>query len=141
MPPELGTNLVEVRLTPVPLNAKAADSGALAGIGSEVVTSVRLLPPLPFRAKWVSLITEFQWNHHFADIQTKGPFRRFHHLHEFAAEMRGGTQGTKVRDAIDYEVGFGLLGELSQKLEIARSFERIFEYRQHALEKLLGAHP
>ena len=139
MPPELGTRLVEVRLSQVPPNEKAPDSAELAGAGSQVVTSVRLLPPLPFRAKWVSLITEFEWNHHFADIQVRGPFRQFHHRHEFAADVRQGIEGTLIRDVIDYEVGFGLLGKLARRLIILGSLEQAFRYRQNALEELLGA--
>jgi hypothetical protein len=26
-----------------------------------------MIPFLPFRAQWIALITEFEWNHHFAD--------------------------------------------------------------------------
>jgi ligand-binding SRPBCC domain-containing protein len=136
MPPELSTKLVGVRLSLPPPNTTAVEG--LAGAGSEVITSVRLLPPLPFRAEWVSLITEFEWNHHFADIQKKGPFRRFHHRHEFTAEFRQGVQGTKICDVIEYEVGFGWLGELAQKLVIDRTFKQTFLYRQNALEMLFG---
>ncbi len=139
MPPELEMKLVEVHLTPPPSNAKVAESAGLAGVGSEIVTSVRLLPPLPFRANWIALIIEFEWNHHFADIQRKGPFQRFHHRHEFALEVRHAVQGTTMRDVIDYEIGFGLLGELAQKLVIGPNFQRTFTHRQKALEKLLDA--
>jgi len=138
MPPGLGTKLVEVHLIPPPPNGRAADSEGLAGLGSEIVTSVRLLPPLPFRARWIALVTEFEWNHHFADVQKEGPFQRFHHRHEFAEEVRHGVPGTKIRDVIDYDVGFGLLGNLAQKLVIGPSFRRTFMHRQQALEKLLG---
>jgi ligand-binding SRPBCC domain-containing protein len=139
MPPEIGAKLVAAHLTPVPPNGEVANSARLAGAGSEIVTVVRLLPPLPFRAKWVSLITEFEWNHHFADIQVRGPFRQFHHRHEFAADVRQGIEGTLIRDVIDYEVGFGLLGKLARRLIILGSLERAFRYRQNALEELLSA--
>ena len=43
-----------------------------------------------------------------------------------------------VRDLIDYDVGFGWLGELAQKLFVNRQLQRTFEYRHSALEKLLG---
>jgi hypothetical protein len=38
---------------------------------------------------------------------------------------------------IEYDVGFGWLGQLAQKLFISRQLLQSFEYRQHALEKLL----
>jgi ligand-binding SRPBCC domain-containing protein len=65
---------------------------------------------LPVRAQWVTRITEFEWNHHFADVQQKGPFKHWHHRHEFLAETLQGVSGTLVRDLIEYEVGLGLLG-------------------------------
>jgi ligand-binding SRPBCC domain-containing protein len=114
------------------------DAYALAGVGSEIVTSFRLFPFLPFRAQWIALITEFEWNHHFADTQKKGPFKRFQHRHEFSRETRNVATGTAVRDVIEYDPGFGVLGELAQSLFIARSLQQTFQYRQQMLEKLLG---
>jgi ligand-binding SRPBCC domain-containing protein len=142
MPPSTGTELVRVKIVPPPgVAAEAAtvtDRDPLAGVGSEIVTSFRVLSFLPIRAQWIALITEFEWNHHFADMQKKGPFRSFHHRHELLAEARNGVNGTVVRDLIDYEVGLGLLGELAQRFFISHQLQRTFAYRQKALEKLLG---
>ena len=141
MPPETGTDLATLQLVPPPSGppgqSATPDRDSLAGVGSEIVTSFRLLPFLPFRAQWIALITEFEWNHHFADIQKKGPFKRFKHRHEFSAETRNGANGTIVRDAIEYDPGFGVVGNLAQRLFIARTLNRTFEYRQKILEKLL----
>ena len=57
------------------------------------------------------MITEFEWNHHFADIQKKGPFKQFQHRHELSAETQNNVEGTIVRDVIEYDPGFGLLGQ------------------------------
>jgi ligand-binding SRPBCC domain-containing protein len=140
MPPETGTRVNRLKLmSPPHLPAQTpANLEHLAGAGSEIVTSFRVVPFLPFRAQWIALITEFEWNHHFADIQKKGPFKNFHHRHELVAEMRNGKTGTVVRDVIDYEIGFGWLGTLAQKLFIRRQLQRTFEYRQKALTKLLS---
>lgn len=143
MPPQTGTELLRVNLVPPPGvdpgQATIADRQALAGAGSELVTTFRVLPLLPFRAQWIALITEFEWNHHFADVQKRGPFKRFHHRHEFAPETRNGAGGTRVRDLIEYEIGFGFLGTLAQRVFVGRQFRKIFEYRQKALEGLLAA--
>src|SRR5271170_4765979 len=137
MPPETGTRLVELRLVPPPENG-IAHADSLAGIGSEIVTSFRLLPLLPIRARWTALITEFEWNHHFADIQKSGPLRRFHHRHQFEAQARDGAEGTIIRDVIEYELGFGVLGDAVDKLFVARQLRHAFEYRQATVLKLLG---
>jgi ligand-binding SRPBCC domain-containing protein len=142
MPPHTGTKLAELRLVPpptVPAGQQAIpNDDSFAGVGSEIVTSFRLFPFLPFRAQWIALITEFEWNHHFADIQKKGPFKRFEHRHEFSKETRSGATGTMVRDVIKYDAGFGVLGDLAQKFFIAPNLQQTFEYRQKMLEKLLG---
>jgi ligand-binding SRPBCC domain-containing protein len=85
MPPATATRLQEVRLIPPPEHTRS-NPEFLAGVGSEIVTSFRMLPFLPFRAQWIALITEFEWDDHFADVQKTGPFKLFHHRHELAAE-------------------------------------------------------
>jgi ligand-binding SRPBCC domain-containing protein len=142
MPPETGTELSALRLVPPPSGPAGQyailNRDSLAGVGSEIVTSFRLLPFLPFRARWIALVTEFEWNHHFADVQQKGPFKRFQHRHEFSAQTQNGVCGTIVRDVIEYDPGFGVIGDVVQKLFIARTLKRTFEYRQKTLEKLLA---
>jgi ligand-binding SRPBCC domain-containing protein len=143
MPPATRTVLVRLKLVPpagvAAETATMTDRGNLAGAGSEIVTSFRVLPFLPLRSQWIALITEFEWNHHFADVQKKGPFKSFHHRHELLTEARNGVNGTVVRDVIAYEVGVGLLGDLAQYLFIRRYLQRTFAYRQQAVERLLGS--
>jgi ligand-binding SRPBCC domain-containing protein len=138
MPPDSGTELAALRLArPPDSTAPVPNLSSLAGVGSEIVTSFRPVTFLPFRAQWTVLITEFECNHHFADIQKKGLFKQFQHRHEFSVETRNGVSVTTVRDVINYDPGFGLLGNLAQKLFIASSMKRMFEYRQSRLEMLL----
>jgi ligand-binding SRPBCC domain-containing protein len=136
MPPATATRLVELRLISPP--GASAGGPALAGVGSEIVTSFRVSAYLFVRAEWIAEITEFEWNHHFADEQRRGPFKSFHHRHELAAENREGISGTRVRDVIIYDVGFGALGSLADKFFVRRQMEKTFAYRQQALEKLLA---
>jgi ligand-binding SRPBCC domain-containing protein len=141
MPPATRTELTALRLVPpsVPAGIPAIPlRESLAGVGSEIVTTFRPVSFLPLRARWIALITEFEWNRHFADVQKKGPFKRFKHRHEFSVETRNGTIGTAVRDVIEYDAGFGALGKLAQRLFIAPGLRQTFEHRQSMLEKLLG---
>jgi ligand-binding SRPBCC domain-containing protein len=136
MPAAADTRLDHLHLAPPRPDALAHPRAA--GIGSAIVTSFRLFPFLPLRAQWIARITEFEWNHCFADTQQKGPFKRWHHRHEFLADTRNGVTGTRVRDLIEYEVGFGLLGALADLLFVAPQMRRTFALRQQILPRLLS---
>jgi len=144
MPPRIDTKIVRIDRVPPPV-ADGSSSNLAAGVGSVIVTSFRIFPPLPFRAQWIARIVEFEWNHHFADVrdvvrddvQDEGPFRSWHHRHEFIAQTRDGVAGTLVRDTVEYEVGFGVLGRIANQLFVTRHMRRTFLARQRVLESLL----
>jgi len=133
MPTASGTRLDRVNLVS-PLGTARTDA---AGVGTTIATSFRIIPFLPFRARWIARITEFERNHHFADIQDQGPFKSWHHRHEFLSETRQNVQGTLVRDVIDYEVGFGPLGSVANSLFVRRQMKATFDERQAKLPRLL----
>ena len=101
------------------------------------LASFRVFPVLPLRARWIARITEFEWNHYFADVQEKGPFKNWRHRHQFLAETRSGIAGTVVRDVIDYEVGFGFVGAMIDAVFLRRQMQNTFAQRQEVLLKLL----
>jgi ligand-binding SRPBCC domain-containing protein len=140
MPPAIGAKLLRLELNPPPASPAASSTGMppLAGAGSAVVISVQILPFLPIRAPWVARIIEFEWNRHFVDVQEKGPFKSWHHRHQFAAETRNGINGTLVGDVVDYDLGFGPFGAFAQKLFVARQMQQNFTHRQKILESLLS---
>jgi ligand-binding SRPBCC domain-containing protein len=138
MPKASETHLIVLNRVAPPTAPAGIVNDKAAGTGSTIVTSFRMFPFLPFRAKWIARITEFAWNHHFADVQDKGPFKTWRHRHEFAAENRGESVGTFVRDVIDYEVGFGVLGTAANSLFVRRQMEATFTERQQRLPQLLG---
>lgn len=135
MPPASGTKLLHKTIVP-PTQDLSRNSEPVAGVGSEIVTSFRVIPHLPFRRKWIARITDFGWNHHFADVQLEGPFKSFHHRHELRPEARSNRQGTVIRDAIDYEIGLGPLDPIANLL-VSRQLHKTFAYRQSALEAIL----
>jgi ligand-binding SRPBCC domain-containing protein len=138
MPAATGTKLIALNRTPPPTLPSGIASDKAAGVGSTIVTSFRVFPLLPVRAQWIARITEFEWNHHFADVQDQGPFKTWHHRHEFVTQIRDGVAGTLVRDVIDYKVGFGFIGAIANALFIGRQMEKTFAQRQQTLPKLLA---
>jgi ligand-binding SRPBCC domain-containing protein len=137
MPDSSGTELIALNRKPAPPLPPGIPGDKAAGVGSTIVMSFRVFPFLPARARWVARITEFEWNHYFADVQDKGPFKSWHHRHEFRAEAREGIARTLVRDAIDYEVGFGFVGAIANAIFIRRQMHQTFTQRQETLPKLL----
>ena len=137
MPEASGTKLIALNRMPAPTPPDGVAGDRAAGIGSTIITSLRVFPFLPLRAKWIARITAFEWNHYFADVQDKGPFQLWHHRHEFQAETRAGVAGTLDRDVIDYEVGFGFLGTIANAIFVRRQMEGTFAQRQQTLPKLL----
>ena len=136
MPPSTGTRIDARRLVP-PKETASAHTPNLAGVGSEIVASFRVVPFLGIRATWIARITEFEWNRHFADIQVQGPFRVWRHRHELQAATRHGVAGTTVSDKIECQVGFGVIGETALKIVLARQIASTFRYRQGVLPQLL----
>ena len=133
MPPWMQVKLKDVKIVP------PADlpSGNFAGTGSTVGASYRVLPGLPFRTSSVARITAFEFNHYFEDVQEKGPFKSWHHRHEFAQEVRDGVNGTLVIDQVQYDPGLGALGKIGNALFIAPQMQKTFCHRQLALEEIV----
>ena len=138
MPTSSRTSLIALNCVPPTGVPVGFPSEKAAGVGSTIVTSFRVFPLLPLRRRWVARITEFEWNRYFADVQDHGPFKNWHHRHEFASAAREGVGGTLVRDVIEYEVGFGLAGTLANALFVHRQMKSTFAQRQRTLPHLLA---
>ena len=136
MPYRSGTRLISLNLV-APQPAASQAIGKAAGVGSTILSSFLVFPPLPFRRHWLARITEFELNHHFADVQDEGPFKSWHHRHEFMSQSKAGVTGTTIRDVIDYEIGFGVLGSIANALFVRRQMGNTFVERQKRLPELL----
>ena len=55
--------------------------------------------------------------------------------------VRGAPDGTLIRDTVLYRMPYGPLGEIAQRVLVARDLERIFDYRRDAVARLLGGRP
>ena len=89
---------------------------------------------VPFR--WKTRIETFEPVSYFTDIQLSGPYRRWHHRHEFAA-VPGGTE---MKDIVDYELPLGPLGVAARWLFVRSALDRI-NYRRAAITEIFGHRP
>lgn len=143
MPPGLGTKLVKLNLLPPRFPAGKVPPGSqrMAGAGTEMTVAFRVIPYIPIHERWVVLITEFSFNEYFHDVQKQGPFRHWEHTHSFEPMVRGGREGTLIRDEVDYEVGFGFVGRTLESLLFQRMFASTFAHRKRAIDLLFAAEP
>jgi ligand-binding SRPBCC domain-containing protein len=75
---------------------------------------------VPFR--WKTRIETFEPASYFTDIQLSGPYRRWHHRHEFT-KVPGGTE---MKDIVDYELPLGPLGVAARWLLVGRALKPYF---------------
>ena len=141
MPPALGTRLVKLSLVPPRFPAGQVPPGTLrmAGAGTEMTVAVRVIPYFPVHERWVVRITEFSLNQYFHDVQKQGPFRLWEHTHSFEPGAVGGQEGTLIRDEVDYEIGFGIVGRVLENTLFQRIFRSTFEYRRRAIGEIFPA--
>jgi ligand-binding SRPBCC domain-containing protein len=85
--------------------------------------------------RWVSRIEDWQPGRGFVDRQLRGPFRLWHHTHEFASEPRG----TIMRDSVRYALPLGPIGTLAHMAFVRRDLSHVFDYRREQIARLLQA--
>jgi len=116
------------RITPATLHFEIGSPQPIAMRAGAIIDYQLSLFGLRFQ--WRTLIESFDPEAGFVDVQTKGPDHTWRHSHEFS----DAPCGTLVRDRVEYEVPFGLLGEIARRLFVARQIRRIFEFRRVAIE-------
>jgi ligand-binding SRPBCC domain-containing protein len=120
------------RMTPPWLSFTiAGDEPAEITAGTVIEYRLRL-HRLPLR--WVSRIDTFEPERLFVDRQLKGPYKLWVHRHEFEAD----GDMTVIRDEVRYQLPLGVLGAIAHLTSVRRDLERIFAYRQQAVERLLS---
>jgi hypothetical protein len=80
---------------------------------------------------WRTTIAVWDPPYRFVDVQLSGPYRIWHHTHDFAPAPDG--DGTLMRDTVRYGLPFGPFGALAHRLLVKRDLERIFDFRRDAV--------
>jgi len=109
-------------LTPRPIPMQA---------GTLIEYQLRLFG-VPFR--WKTRIETFEPISSFTDVQLTGPYRRWHHRHEFS-DAPGGTM---MRDRVEYELPLGPLGTIARALFVRRAVDGIFDHRNATITGIFG---
>jgi len=91
-------------------------------------------PLLGIPLKWKTRITSVIPNKSFTDFQEKGPYKLWNHHHEFIPNEKG----VLMIDKVDYELPFGVLGNIAHALFVKKKLEKIFNYRFDVLENFFN---
>jgi ligand-binding SRPBCC domain-containing protein len=102
---------------------------------SGMIISYKVTPLLGIKLNWVTEITHVEKKRFFIDNQKSGPFKMWHHQHQFK-EAPGGVEMT---DIVTYAAPFGIIGRVAEWLTVDKKVRNIFEHRKQVLEQLFPA--
>lgn len=97
-------------------------------VGSSTIIETRIFGVFPVR--WVAEHTRYEPPRLFEDVQVAGPFKSWRHRHVVGPH----EVGALLRDEIEFEPPFGLLGRLAAPVFILPRLRKMFDYR-HAVTR------
>jgi ligand-binding SRPBCC domain-containing protein len=100
--------------------------------GQIITYRVRIAPLV--HVTWVTEIKCVEEGRAFVDEQRFGPYRFWHHRHEFEAA----PGGVLMRDKVHYALPFGPFGAIAHALFVRRKLEWIFNFRRDLLARRFG---
>lgn len=84
--------------------------------------------------KWRTRIEEWNPGRSFVDLQLSGPYKKWHHTHEFIP-MAGGTL---MRDRVLYKLPLGWLGDTAAGWKVSHDVGEIFAFRRKKIAEMFG---
>ena len=100
--------------------------------GQIVTYKIRVAPLI-----WNTWVTEIKGvipEKQFIDEQRSGPYKFWHHLHEFEKT----ENGTLIKDIVNYSLPFGLFGNIAHSIYVKKKLAEIFGYRKKILTEKFG---
>ncbi len=119
-------------ITPDFLRFHVETPSPIATVAGTLIDYRLSLGGLPFR--WRTRLEDVVPGAAFVDVQLRGPYRRWRHLHTF----EDAPGGTRVGDRVEYELPLGPLGALAHAVAVRRTLARIFDHRAARIGALLG---
>ncbi len=117
-------------ITPPDMNFRVVNPDPMPVMHEGLIIRYKVSPLLRIPLNWVTEIRQVKKYESFVDIQLSGPFRRWHHQHSFM-EVPGGIEMT---DVVNYELPFGIIGEVAALWMVRKRIGYIFSYRKTIIE-------
>ncbi|MBL9174139.1 MAG: SRPBCC family protein [Verrucomicrobiales bacterium] len=93
----------------------------------------RVRPLLGIPVTWVTEITHVEEGRRFVDEQRVGPYRMWHHEHEFR-DAGGGR--VEILDRVTYQLPFSWFSEPVHRVLVQPRLDDIFDFRTRAVENV-----
>ncbi|MCX6880500.1 MAG: SRPBCC family protein [Verrucomicrobia bacterium] len=100
--------------------------------GQIITYRVKIAPAV--RMSWVTEIKHVDEGRAFVDEQRFGPYKFWHHRHEFESV----DGGVLMRDTVHYALPFGPFGMLAHRIFVRRKLEWIFNCRKQVITTRFG---
>jgi ligand-binding SRPBCC domain-containing protein len=104
--------------------------------GLIITYTVRPVANVPLT--WVTEISHVIDRRLFVDEQRFGPYRFWHHQHHFRPAPGGGVE---MEDIVHYSVPGGPLGDIVDRLTVAKRVKAIFAYRTGVMREVFPLEP
>lgn len=118
-------------LTPSEMHFRTLTEDLPNKIHVDLIISYWVSPLLYIPLKWKTKIISVEKNKSFIDIQIKGPYKKWHHLHTFQKV----EDGILMKDIITYELPFGKLGDFVHRILVKKKIEQLFKFRSKQIKK------
>lgn len=120
------------RITPPEMQFKIINEIEDDAIYNDMEIDYIVRPILGIPLKWKTVITNVNKPHQFADMQKKGPYKKWEHTHTFVEK----DNGVLMTDVVNYALPFGILGRFAHFLFVRKKLNQIFEFRKEILDEL-----
>lgn len=101
-----------------------------------MIITYKVSPLLGIKLNWMTEITHVKDMEYFIDEQRFGPYALWHHQHHFK-EIKGGVLMT---DILNYAIPYGPIGTVANALFVGKQVQKIFTYRDKAINEMFGVY-
>lgn len=120
------------KITPADMEFAVLSDYKNEAIFEGMIIDYRVSPLLNIPLKWRTRITQVDMFKSFTDFQERGPYKYWNHFHEFISN----ATGVLMKDTVDYELPFGLAGNIAHRVFVRKKLASIFDFRYRVLKQL-----
>jgi ligand-binding SRPBCC domain-containing protein len=104
------------------------------GEGLGKIIELQVMQYSVFPSHWLVRIEEYDRPVRLTDMMLSGPMKYFRHSRTLSQPC---ASLTELKDHLEYEVPFGLIGKLADKVSVKKMMEQMFEYRHKMTKEIL----